>query len=129
MVSEFSEISGIQKKYCSRAMVLSLAIAGILILFDCKPLAKGLVLGTIFSIVNFVLMGMMLPARLNKTSGKTFWVGFGGIWFRYLVLALPLIIAFYSGFFDFFATAVGIFMIQIIILIHHLGGLVFGFTP
>lgn len=131
-ISDINKISGIkeiQKKYCSRAMVLSLAAAGVLILFDLKPVAKGLVLGTIFSIINFVLMGLILPARLNKVPRKTFWVSLGGIWVRYLVLALPLIIAYYHGSFNFFATAVGLFMIQIIILIHHLGGLIFRFTP
>ena len=129
MIMAASAISDIQKKYCSRAMLLSLAIAGILILFDIKPIAKGIVLGTIFSIINFVLMGLMLPAKLQKARRKTFWVSLGGIWFRYLILALPLMIAFYYESINFFATSVGLFMIQIIILADHIGGLMFKPTP
>ena len=124
-----TEISDIQKKYCSRAMLVCLGVAGILIVFGAKPMAKGLILGTIFSIINFVLMGLMLPSRINKARKKTFWVGLGSIWFRYIILALPLIIAFYSESFDFFTAAAGLFMIQFTILAHHLGGVVFGLTP
>jgi len=124
-----TEISEIQKKYCSRAMLFCLVVAVILIVFGAKPMAKGLILGTIFSIINFVLMGLMLPFRLNKARKKTFWVSLGSIWFRYIILALPLIIAFYSESFAFFAAAAGLFMIQFTILVHHLGGMVFGLTP
>lgn len=124
-----TEISDIQKKYCSRAMLFCLGAAGILIVFGAKPMAKGLILGTIFSIINFVLMGLMLPSRLNKVRKKTFLVGLGSIWVRYIILAVPLIIAFYSESFDFFTAAAGLFMIQFTILVHHLGGMVFGLTP
>ena len=110
-------------------MLVALAIAGILILFDYKPIAKGLILGTIFSIINFIIMGLMLPARLHKVPRKTFWVSFGGIWFRYLIQVIPLIIAFYVDSLNFFATAAGLFMIQFIILIHHIGGLMFKLDP
>lgn len=124
-----TEISEIQKKYCSRAMLFCLGTAGILIVFGAKPMAKGLILGTIFSIINFVLMGLMLPSRLNRIRKKAILASLGSIWFRYMILALPLIIAFYSESFDFFTAAAGLFMIQFTILVHHLGGLVFGLTP
>jgi branched-subunit amino acid transport protein AzlD len=124
-----TQTSDIQKKYCSRAMMFSLAVAGMLILFDAKPEAKGLVLGTIFSIVNFVLMVRALPHRLNDNRKKAFMVSLGSIWIRYAILSIPLVIAFNSDALEFFAAAAGLFMIQIIILVHHLGGKVFGLAP
>lgn len=110
-------------------MLLALGAAAVLILLGAKPIAKGLLLGTIFSIINFVLMGQTLPLRLSVTRKKSVLVSLGSIWFRYVIMALPLAFAFYSGSCDFFATATGLFMIQIIILVHHLGSVVFGLTP
>lgn len=124
-----TEVNTMQKKYCSRAMLLSLGVAVILILLGAKPIAKGLLLGTIFSIINFVLMGQTLPMRLSMNRRKSFLLSLGSIWFRYIILALPLLAAFYSESLNFFAAAAGLFMIQIIILIHHLGGLMYRLTP
>lgn len=129
MKTTIPEVSEIQKKYCSRAMMFSLAAAGILILLGLKPEAKGLVLGTIFSIFNFVLMGLALPMRLNADRKKGFLLSLGSIWFRYTILAIPLLIAFFSESFSFFGAAAGLLMIQFIILVHHLGGMVLGFAP
>ena len=50
----------IQKKYCSRAMVVAIVGGMILILVGHKALGKGLVLGTIFSVLNFIVMGECL---------------------------------------------------------------------
>ena len=123
-----TEINDIQKLYCSRAMIVSLAIAGILILLGYKPIGKGLVLGTFFSILNFILMGLTLPMKLNANRKKTFLVSLGSIWFRYGIMAIPLAIALYSESFEFFSAAAGLFMIQFVILAHHIGGKVFGFA-
>ena len=109
-------------------MIVSLALAGILILFGYKPIAKGLVLGTFFSILNFILMGLTLPMKLNANRKKTFLVSLGSIWFRYGIMAIPLAIALYSESFEFFSAAAGLFMIQFVILAHHIGGKVFGFA-
>jgi len=37
-----AEINSLQKKYCSRAMLLALGAAAVLILLGAKPIAKGL---------------------------------------------------------------------------------------
>jgi len=57
-----------QKKYCSQALVAAI-IAGLLfILAAQKSMGKGLVLGTLFSVVNFVLMGELIPLRLGQSK-------------------------------------------------------------
>ncbi len=101
-------------------------VAGMAFLvFGAKPISKGLVLGTIFSILNFILIAQGLPFRLNKDRSKTVLVCLGSIWLRYALLAVPLILAAKFEMFNFFAAAVGIFMVQVVILGHHFGRMVF----
>ena len=96
-------------------------IAGLLlILAGQQPIGKGLVLGAIFSVVNFVLMGETLPMRLGKPKGKAVSVALGSIFFRYAVLAFPMVVAVKFEQFNIFATILGIFMIQLMILGDHL---------
>jgi hypothetical protein len=64
-------IKALQKRYCSNAMVLGIGIALLLIVLGYKPWARGLVLGTLFSVFNFILMGQTLKARIGKTQAKT----------------------------------------------------------
>lgn len=98
-----------------------LAIIGALVflLFGFKPIARGLVLGALFSVVNFVLIGQLLPRKLGKSKGKLYLFSLGSTALRFLLLSLPLILAIKSPRFDLAATVVGIFMIQIVILIDH----------
>ncbi len=90
------------------------------ILAGQKPLGKGLVLGTLFSVVNFVLIGETLPLRIGKSQGKTFFLAMGSIFFRYALIAVPLIVAIKYDQFNLFATIFGIFSVQMVILADHL---------
>jgi hypothetical protein len=91
-----------------------------LILAGLKPVGKGLVLGSIFSVINFVLIGQTLPMRLSQTRRKTFLLSLGSIVFRYALLAVPLIVAVKFEQFDLPAAIFGIFMIQLVILADYL---------
>jgi predicted neutral ceramidase superfamily lipid hydrolase len=106
----------LQKKYCSRAMATAIVMALILIVAGLKPAGKGLVLGTIFSILNFIIMGETLGLRIGKTQGKVYLLSFGSIIFRYALLAVPLISAIKFEQFNIIAAICGIFMIQLMIL-------------
>ena len=101
---------------------MMVAIIGglVFILADQPSLGKGLVLGSIFSVINFVLMGETLPMRLGKSKGKTFSVALGSIFFRYIILAIPMVVAIKFEQFNIFATILGVFMIQLVILSEHL---------
>ena len=109
-----------QKKYGSRTMMVAIIGGLVFILAGLQPIGKGLVLGSIFSVINFVLMGETLPMRLGKSKGKTLSVALGSIFFRYVVLAIPLVVAIKFEQFNIFATILGVFMIQLIILSDHL---------
>ena len=101
-------------------MVVAIIAAFILILAGLKPVAKGLILGTIFSVINFVLIGQTLPLRLSHTKRKTFFLSIGSIFFRYALMAVPLILAVKFEQFHLPAAILGIFMIQLVILADYL---------
>jgi hypothetical protein len=123
-MKKVEEIRQTQKKYCSRAMVLAIFVGIAFILAGYKPVGKGLVLGTVFSIVNFILMGETLPMRFGKPKGRTLFVSLGSIAGRYFLLAIPIVTSIKYEQFSFFATTAGIFMVQIVLLADHLQGLV-----
>ena len=105
-----------QKKFGSRAMLTAIVIGFVLILMGFKPIGKGLVLGTCFSILNFVLIGEMLPLRLGRSQRRTFLFSMSSIFVRYTILAIPLIVAFYYEQFHLGGVIAGLFMIQFVIL-------------
>lgn len=108
-----------QKKYGSRAMTIAI-LAGLgFVLAGYKPVAKGLVLGTIFSVFNFVLMGQTLPLRVSHTKSKSAILSLVSIVFRYALLAVPLILAVKMEQLSIPAVIVGLFMIQLVILADH----------
>ena len=114
-----------QKKIGSRALVTAVVIGLLLVLLGQKTLAKGLVLGTLFSVFNFVLMGQVLPLLLAPSRRRPVLISFGSILFRYILLAIPLLIAVKLADFDFIATVLGIFMVQVVIMGEHLYRLIF----
>lgn len=105
-----------QKKYATRALTLSIIIGLFFILLGQKSLGKGLVLGTIFSVINFILIGQSIPLRVGQSSGKTFFISLGSIILRYLLLAIPIVVGVKFKQFNLLASILGIFMIQFVIL-------------
>jgi asparagine N-glycosylation enzyme membrane subunit Stt3 len=113
------QIRQTQKKYCSAAIAVAIFAGLLFILAGQKPIGKALILGTVFSIVNFILIGETLPLRIGKSKGKTFFISLGSIYFRYIILAIPLIMAIKLEQFNLFAVIFGIFLIQIVIMADH----------
>ncbi len=109
-----------QKRYGSHAMVVAIVAGFIFILAGHKPVGKGLVLGTIFSVINFILIGHSLSSRLSQSKRKAVVLSLGSIIFRYALLALPLVLAVKYKQFNLPATIGGIFMIQLVILADYL---------
>ena len=113
-----------QKKYASRALILAIITGLFFILMGHKSIGKGLVLGTTFSVLNFILMGHSIALKLGRSKAKTFSIILGSIFFRYLLLAIPLIVAIRFEQFHIVAAALGIFMIQLVILADHIRTLI-----
>jgi hypothetical protein len=112
-------VKQVQKKYISLALTFSIGVALLLILIGYKPVGKGLILGAIFSVLNFILMGKSIVLKFGRSKAKTFSISMGSIIFRYLLLAIPLIIAVKYKQFNLAAAILGIFMIQLVILAEH----------
>ena len=56
-------------------------------------MGKGVLLGTLFSILNFVIMGETLSSRMAPTEGRRLYLALGSIAVRYALLAIPLVLA------------------------------------
>ena len=105
-----------QKRYATTALMLAIMVGLFFILIGQKPIGKGLVLGSIFSAINFILIGEFIPLRSGKSRGTTFFISLGSIGLRYLLLAIPLVVAVKFKQFNLLASILGIFMIQFVIL-------------
>lgn len=103
-------------------MVAAIVLALVLILTGYKPQGKGLVLGTIFSIVNFVVLGRTLSSRIGKSQRRAMLASLGSIAIRLAVMAIPLAGALFYAQFDVVAVAAGLFMVQMTILAGHVFG-------
>lgn len=109
-----------QKKITRLALTLSIIVGLVFILTGYKPVGKGLVLGAIFSVLNFIFMAKSIGFKFGRSKGQIFSISLGSIIFRYILLAIPLIAAVKFEQFNLIATIVGIFMIQLVILADHL---------
>lgn len=112
-------VHDIQKKYGSRALLLSIGAGLLFLVLGQKAVCRGVVLGGVFSTINFVLMGQMLQYRLSDNRKRSTVKSFLALALRYAVLAIPLILSVQSDRFDLAATVVGIFMVQVVIMVEH----------
>ncbi|MBW1888972.1 MAG: hypothetical protein JRF32_00975 [Deltaproteobacteria bacterium] len=115
-----AEISHTQKRYGTLSMMAAIFMGIFLILLGHKALAKGLILGSLFSVLNFVLMGEILPLLIGHSRKKSSLVSFGSIVFRHGLLAVPLILSLKMEWLDFTTTVIGLFMVQFMIMGDHL---------
>jgi len=109
-----------QKKYGSLAVTAAIFIGLVMILAGYKPVGKGLILGSLFSVINFVLMGETLPVKMGKSKRKAIFWSLGSILFRYFLMAIPLFLAIKMEQFSLIASICGLFMVQLMILADHL---------
>jgi hypothetical protein len=122
------QIRQTQKKYCSLAITLAIFAGVSFFLFGLKPVGKGLILGTIFSILNFILMGESLPMKIGQSKGKTMGLSFVSIFLRYGLMAIPIIAAIKLEQFNIAATVCGLFMVQLVILTDEIIRLIYNST-
>lgn len=105
-----------QKIITQRALWLSIIVGLVFILMGHKPVGKGLILGAIFSVLNFIFMAKSIGYKFGRSKRQIFSISLGSIIFRYILLAIPLITAVKFEQFNLVAAIVGIFMIQLVIL-------------
>lgn len=89
-----------------------------LMLFNKMAAAKGVFLGTGFSIINFILMGFFISSTLGHSRMAANLRALRSIVVRYIILAIPIVIAIKSSEFNLAAVVVGIFSVQITTLLY-----------
>ncbi|MEA2040434.1 MAG: ATP synthase subunit I [Thermodesulfobacteriota bacterium] len=114
------EVRHLQKKYCSQAMMMAVCVAVIFIILGEKAIAKGFLLASIFSVINFTLMARLNPLKSGRSQVRASLVAFLSILLRYLILSVPLIVSIKSVSLNFFASVVGLFAVQLVIIFNHL---------
>ena len=110
----------VQRRICSWAAFMAIASAFLFVVFQEKAIAKGILLGTLFSIINFILLGKSIPLALGQTRSKAGVIGLVSILGRYLLLAIPMIIAIKATSINFVAVVIGIFAVQIVTLFDYI---------
>lgn len=96
--------------------MLAVCAAVILIAVGMKPAGKGLILGTIFSIINFIVMGETLPAKIDGSRARASIYSGLLLLLRYGLLSVPLVLAIKLEAINLAATVAGLFMIQLMIM-------------
>jgi hypothetical protein len=110
----------LQKSYGTKAMAMAIGISLVCLILGHKAVCRGLVLGALFSTINFVLMAQTLHVKLKHDRSKASLSALGNILFRYTFMAIPLFLAIKFPRFDLVATIAGLFMVQAVILADHL---------
>jgi len=114
----------LQKRYCSLAMALAIGGALVFVVFGYKPLGRGLVLGTLFSIINFILMGQNIQARMGKTQARTTFLALVSVFFRFALMAVPIVVAVKFEPYHIATAVIGLFMVQIVLFAENIKNLV-----
>lgn len=109
-----------RQRYCTMALIMAISAGAALMLAGYPALGKGLILGALFSVLNFILIAATLPKRLGKSRGKTFLFSIFSIYLRYAILAIPLVLAIKQEAFAVSTAAAGLFIVQLAILGDHL---------
>lgn len=115
----------VQKKYGSRALMLSIGVGLLSLAMGYKEICRGVVLGGVFSAINFALMGQLLRYRLQENRKAAARRSFAALLLRYALLAIPLVLAVQFERFNLPSTVVGIFMVQLVILFEQGSRLIF----
>ncbi|MBU2490866.1 MAG: ATP synthase subunit I [Proteobacteria bacterium] len=113
------QIQVICRRYGRAAAFSALFAAAVCLLFGAAPLARGIVLGALFSIINFILMGRGLPVRVTGDRRRVVLKALSSLFFRYVFMAIPLYLGLTRESINVFAVAGGLFSIQMVILADH----------
>ncbi|MDL2274831.1 ATP synthase subunit I [Desulfosarcina sp. OttesenSCG-928-G10] len=113
-------LRNIQKKYSARAFALAVFVGLVALGLGYKTICRGLVLGAFFSALNFLWMAQTFQRNITADRVKASFSAFRNLFFRYLFLAVPVVVAIKFPRFNLAATVVGLFMVQVVILADHL---------
>jgi hypothetical protein len=109
-------IRHLQKRYCGGALSLAVVLSLVVYLAGWPAMTRGLIVGSLFSALNFALLGKTMARKLadpRRGGGLVTLVAQLG---RYLLWAVPVVIAVKLPPVDLPATIAGLFMVPIFII-------------
>lgn len=109
----------LQKKYGARVMFIAIVVWLVFYALAMRPFGDGFLLGSLFSVVNFALLGEALAKRMNLEGRKLKANIYGSLFLRLALMAVPLYLGIKFEKFNLIAVVIGLFMIQIMILTQH----------
>ncbi|MFA5523170.1 MAG: ATP synthase subunit I [Tissierellales bacterium] len=106
-----------QRKIIIRALLLALIFSGIILLLfpNPKEYIYGLAFGTSINVLNFKLMAITMEKALHMPQSRIKKYVMGNYSIRYLIYGVMLSISALADYINFYAAAVGILMIKIVI--------------
>lgn len=110
-----SDYLTLQRTLIKKTLFFALAAACICLALDQKAAAKGIALGSVFSVADFKLMALLLPRRLlgHRRSSVFF-----GLVCRFVLLSIPLILAIKLPSVNFAATVGGLLLTKAAVFYH-----------
>jgi len=119
-------IKHLQRRYCGGALAAAILIGLGVYLAGWPALTRGLVLGSLFSALNFALLGHTVTQKLTREQRPGTLLALAAQLGRYLLWAVPVVIAVKLPAVDLPATVAGVFMVPVCIVLDSLFNLVRG---
>ena len=105
----------LQRTLIKITLFSALVLACICLAFGQKAVAKGIALGSVFSVSDFKLMALLLPRRLFHQSRSSVYFG---LVCRFVLLSIPLILAIKLASINFAATVGGLLLPKAAVFYH-----------
>lgn len=118
-----------QRRYCGGALAAAVILGLGGYLAGWPSITRGLVLGSIFSAINFLLLANTLTRKLIGRHRRTTLLVITVRLSRYLLWAIPVVVAVNLPAVDLPAAIAGLFMVPICIMMDTLFNLVRGAKP
>ena len=106
-----------QNSIIKQTLWLTIVISLAALVLGHKTVTKGIILGGLFSVLDFKLMAMSLPKSLQSASKAKLTVNRLG---RLLIMAIPLVAAYkFPAYLNFIAAAIGLFLVKVTIFLRY----------
>jgi hypothetical protein len=109
-----------KKRIVLQILITAAAVAVGGLLVGRPPIAKGFVLGSLFSVANFLMMARHAVKGLGDSQGRATARRLFSLGLRMGILALPIYLAFRIPEIDLLFTILGVFNLQVSIILHGL---------
>ena len=111
------------RRRLSRAVFTSSVLVALcMYLVGYAGVARGLVLGSLFSVLNFAVMAQFLPYQVKMGSRrKAFGIALGSLIARLALMGIPLVVALKTESFNFWAVAAGLFTVPAAVVVDNIG--------